>query len=325
MRIRTQEVSSLKLLQKRLSMRIRLYFSEKNPGQALSSPPPQTEIKYGDSPRHAGALPKTIWMYWEQGSPPPIIRACIARIERLNPGFEVRVLDRATVLQCLEGMPAAVWLLPIEQRSDWVRLSLLHRHGGIWIDASCIVNRPLDWVLDIHERHGTDFIGFSRRKATLDPAYPIIDNWFLAAPADSRFVADWLREFEAGVLGLGVERYIGRIKADPGHRQIIQNIHDPYYLCMHVAGQIALRRHRGGPLHLTEAESSAFFYQTQRKWNRTQLHKQLLLKHEPASLPCLIKLTAGDRRYIDDYLKARLYVRQSIIGRLVAPEGAPAS
>jgi mannosyltransferase OCH1-like enzyme len=40
-----------------------------------------------------------------------------------------------------------VHTLTLAKRSDWVRLELLNRYGGIWLDASTILTESLAWVL----------------------------------------------------------------------------------------------------------------------------------------------------------------------------------
>ena len=55
--------------------------------------------------------------------------------------------DMRDFLQRNEGSYVAEKL-----RADWIRLELLRRHGGIWLDASTLLTAPLDWVLQQQQR-----------------------------------------------------------------------------------------------------------------------------------------------------------------------------
>ena len=97
-----------------------------------------------------------IWMFWE-GARPAYIDLCLESVRRHHP--DVRLLDRA-------GFDA-LWTddrnLPIDRLalnhlSDYVRAWLLSRHGGLYIDADCIVIRDLSPLLAAAEQRG--FVGY---------------------------------------------------------------------------------------------------------------------------------------------------------------------
>jgi hypothetical protein len=97
-----------------------------------------------------------VWLYWE-GPAPPYIELCLEILKRHHP--EARVLDRA-------GFDA-LWVhergldidaLALNHKSDFIRAYLLAYHGGLYIDADCILFRRLDLVLAAAEEHG--FAGY---------------------------------------------------------------------------------------------------------------------------------------------------------------------
>lgn len=61
------------------------------------------------------------------------------------------------------------------RRSDLLRLALLEKYGGLWVDASTLVFHGLDWVRTEIENKGLDFLG------QLQPAHWIVngerDRW----------------------------------------------------------------------------------------------------------------------------------------------------
>ena len=119
-----------------------------------------------------------VWAYWE-GPEPEWIRACLRTIAAAAPhvciltrgGFE-RLWDRDRDIDIARLDPA--------RRADFIRAFLLHRHGGLWIDADCLVMKPLRPVLDLLASH--DFVGHRERQGA-------ISNAFIAARPGSRIAA----------------------------------------------------------------------------------------------------------------------------------------
>jgi len=125
-------------------------------------------------------------MLWFQGldKAPYVVRKCHESWVTRNPGWQVATLDDAG----LPGLLSADYHagnfagLSMQHRADLVRLDLLNRHGGVWVDATCYCLRPLDEWLWPHL--GSGFFAFS------DPAPDrMLSNWFLAAQANNVLVA----------------------------------------------------------------------------------------------------------------------------------------
>ena len=92
---------------------------------------------------------KTIWMCWFQGekdeSMPKLNRLCIQRWRELNPDWRVIVLSNETIKDYCSN-----YFGIIEKRkrsaaahSDLIRILLLSRFGGVWVDASVYPQEPL--------------------------------------------------------------------------------------------------------------------------------------------------------------------------------------
>lgn len=77
---------------------------------------------------------------------PRLVAQCLQTWRDHNPGWDVQVLDAAT-------LPAEVTLddlpddISLQALSDVLRLRLLRRYGGVWVDATAYCVRPLDdWL-----------------------------------------------------------------------------------------------------------------------------------------------------------------------------------
>jgi|WetSurMetagenome_2_1015567.scaffolds.fasta_scaffold75162_4 hypothetical protein len=132
-------------------------------------------------------LPKVIWFLWLQGleQAPEIVRLCLDSWRRLNPGWEVRTLDRAALdgLIDLSAIPAANLESASPQAlSDIARVRLLAAHGGVWADASVFCTQPLDdWL---RAELGGGFFAF-----TAPGRDRLISTWFLASMAGGPLVS----------------------------------------------------------------------------------------------------------------------------------------
>jgi tetratricopeptide (TPR) repeat protein len=121
-------------------------------------------------------LPSRIWVYWGQGfdKAPPIVRRCHEELMRHHTEDEVVLLDDAGFGDYVE-IPNVARRRTSRDRtkfSDVLRLELLSRHGGVWLDATCLVSRRLFDVLP--ELLPSGFFAFRRRPA-------LIASWFLAS------------------------------------------------------------------------------------------------------------------------------------------------
>jgi hypothetical protein len=127
----------------------------------------------GSAPR---LLP--VWCYWE-GPQPAWIRACLRTIAAAAPN--VQLLDADSFAQLRDrDRDIDLSRLSVAQRADYIRAFLLQRFGGLWIDADCIVMKPLAPVLDALAE--ADFIGHRERSG-------LVSNGFIGARSGSHIAA----------------------------------------------------------------------------------------------------------------------------------------
>lgn len=109
-------------------------------------------------------FPKIIWMYWENkpGSrKPDYLSLCQETIERNAGAYELRVLNEKTIHDYLELPDIVFRLEDIAHRADYIRFHLLHRYGGVWLDADVVLLAPIaDAVEPFIGKY--DFLGYGR-------------------------------------------------------------------------------------------------------------------------------------------------------------------
>lgn len=136
---------------------------------------------------------KTIWIYWHQGeaSAPELVKRCIASWRTRNPGWQVNVLDAASVRNYCdlgEVIDLGRKDIPVQMVADLVRLHLLNRHGGVWADATLYCATPLDEWIQQAARSG--FFAFARPGRDR-----MLSVWFLASTPGNPLISGWCQRF----------------------------------------------------------------------------------------------------------------------------------
>lgn len=116
---------------------------------------------------------------WLQGwgQAPMLVKQCFASWQQLNPGWKVVLLDESNLGDFVDIesiLQVNKDLISNQARSDIARINLLKRHGGVWVDATCVCRRPLDSWLGHYIESG--FFAFHEP----DRSKPL-SSWFLAA------------------------------------------------------------------------------------------------------------------------------------------------
>ncbi|MCU6368710.1 capsular polysaccharide synthesis protein [Enterobacter quasiroggenkampii] len=93
---------------------------------------------------------RMVWICWFQGldSAPELVKRCIASIQRNTPDAQVIILtdknipDYLTLPEHIKTKYQA-GIISKAQYSDIVRCSLLYQYGGIWMDATVFMTKPV--------------------------------------------------------------------------------------------------------------------------------------------------------------------------------------
>ena len=131
-------------------------------------------------------VPRIMWSLWMEGRDraPELVRRCFEEWERLNPDWQLLVLDEDTIDPFLQDVPSHVRRLPVQALSDIIRIHVLEQIGGIWIDATVWpIIRLHDWL---ESALTTRFFAFERP----GPDRPIA-SWFLCASPDHYIIKTW--------------------------------------------------------------------------------------------------------------------------------------
>jgi tetratricopeptide (TPR) repeat protein len=130
----------------------------------------------GDADRRS-----TIWTYWAQGwdDVPGVVAMCHRRLLELA-GPDVASLDSDSAAELVQ-IPADIDGMGLGHaaRSDLLRLELLGRYGGTWIDSTCFVTEdPRPHLADLS---AGGFFAFEKSGSTLA-------TWIMSSEPDSYLV-----------------------------------------------------------------------------------------------------------------------------------------
>ena len=140
------------------------------------------------------AIPKKIWIFWDKGEAdaPDLVKFCIASWRAQNPEWEISVLD-ATSAESAVDLPHAYGTIPVQSFADLLRLRLLKKQGGVWVDATTFCLYPLDDWLPFAAQRG--FFAFTWMRNDFWFLWPgirrSVTNWFIAAEPESVFLTQW--------------------------------------------------------------------------------------------------------------------------------------
>jgi len=259
-------------------------------------------IKNDPSTPHTATIPKIIWSFWHDNNLPSIVESCINSWIKHNPDFEVRILNYTNYKNYLPEIDITnqkVLSSFLQRQTDVLRLQLLKKYGGFWIDSTMICTRSLQWILDLQQQYQVEYVGFYMQafntKELLENS-PIIENWFLSCVKDSKFISDWCDEVMSINTYESEEEYL---KQTIANGTSIQNISGPSYLICHVAAQKLLQKPNNYNIYVISVANSKegpFYYQYQDDWNMS-ISIPKVANGNYNYLP-LIKLRSVERNYV---------------------------
>lgn len=256
-------------------------------------------------------LPKNIWMYWE-GNIPELVARCIDVIKEKNPDFTVTILNSSNVEQFCDVEYYGLENISHQHKADLLRLNLLYKFGGIWLDASTILNRDLNWIEELMKEQNAELFSYYRAKNTTMPKYPVMENWLIAATKGNEFIKAWLDEL-LRANQLGAKQYIQHIKEnDVNAQEIFQDIGNLEYLFAYVACQKVMRIYQPN-LVVVDCDQNALMYQVRDRWVKEKILIDLAINVRPKSEPYLIKLARKERNYLYKYYAKRKFFKDSYL------------
>ena len=130
---------------------------------------------------------KQLFIYWDQGfeNSPKLVQKCLLTWKKHNPTWNIIELDNTNLSQYIDLKPELHENIHITKASmsDIIRICLLEKYGGLWVDATTYCVKPLDDWLPQYITSG--FFAFSK----YEPEHNmLISSWFLYGDKDNYII-----------------------------------------------------------------------------------------------------------------------------------------
>lgn len=252
-------------------------------------------------------IPKKIWLYWDTINIPYSVNLCIDSIKKHCHDYEINLLNADTVVNYISLPDLSKEVLPA-QKADLIRLELLAKYGGIWMDASIFLTQNLNWIFNKIENH--DAFLFYSDECTLNIKKPISENWFIVAEKSNNFIKSWRDEFKKCITSDEPKRFYENIVSD---KNLVQNLTSPEYLLCYLSAIVCLNKNKYKILYASSG-SVGHFYNYKYNWSGYAVAIHLLLKdRNDIYIPPLIKFSSNSRKPIEKLIKLSIYNSKSIL------------
>jgi len=235
---------------------------------------------------------KIIWSYWHTEAKPPIVELAIQTWRKHNPEYAIHVLSEPTIGNYLNmnALPTTFARKMHCHKADIVRIALLEKYGGVWIDSSILINKPLseEWDPTTY-----DVGGYYIQKSTHNINKPVFENWFISAPKNSALIKEWKNEVFRGMSYNSNWDYIRSIESTVN----LQGITSKAYLLMHCAF-LKVTQHKQYRIKAFKAEDGPFKYLCDFGWDSARAVEHLM-SNTTAPVPDIIKLRSCERPHIN--------------------------
>jgi hypothetical protein len=220
-------------------------------------------------------LPKKIYAYWDNLDENKLIQKFTENWRKKIPdSWEIIILDKNSVKDYVSREFMKKYSrLESFRFSDFLRLDLLKNNGGVWMDISTLILTGdfLDTYRNemIDKRYDVCFYEFPSR--TVNKNNPYLENWFIMAPKNSRFINDLYTEFNKS-FEMGFVKYKNKVLI-PSGTNLEQTIgySNRTYLMQHAIANYLIHTGKEYNINIKNALNSMFKLQDKLKWDNNQV------------------------------------------------------
>jgi hypothetical protein len=198
-------------------------------------------------------IPKIIWSFWDNPELPEFVKKCQQNWKKYAPNYEIKLLNKNNITEYVD-MPNNWHDLPAYRISDVLRLKLLEKYGGIWMDASILLlDNPDNFVEG-------DITLFTTPTTT--SKNPIFENWFIASSKGNEIIKKWSNEVLYALIN-------DNIYIDLSSKYNKDLVEDPKYLICHLVLRNIYDRDKNlfSNIKLYNSSDTAFYQHIKCNWD----------------------------------------------------------
>ena len=258
-----------------------------------------------------GKIPKNIFVYWHEEKMPYIIYKMYKNLKHKHKDFKIYKFNDRILKEKIKNIPDGV-LINFDNKtivSDWLRLHLLYKYGGIWADISNIFLKSINEIVDFNADKLQAYKLFSNKNG--------IENWFIASPPKTNLVKLWLKEC---IIAFKDKKKYQELN---GRYDTNNELNLPH-LAQHLAfikviyeNDLTNDYKLLGDLYLEKFNYLPFHYHFKFKWNSYKLAEFLLNSRNIDKDIKFIKLRGSDRKYFIRLYDKTKFSKKSFIIKLL--------
>jgi len=261
--------------------------------------------KYGFE--ESSDIPNIIWTYWHDDNLPKIVNKCIDQWKKHNPSFTINVVTKNNINIYFPDFDIkSIRHNDSHARfSDYVRLNLLSKYGGIWMDATVVCKISWNWIHAYQKNEKTQVIVYyynnhngNNNKQLLKT--PIVESWFIACIPNSIVINEWLIEFNRMNDFATVDYYIQDIINKNTDLSLITN-NLLNYFAVYVSLQYVMQhklKNINNYITFLDATNGPYKYLFETNWNTKQSINKIC--NINASNSPIIKIVNAGRKFIEN-------------------------
>jgi len=251
-----------------------------------------------------------VWTYWE-GSESKLVNLCLNNITKScmygsykQYTFEHIHLNKCNINDYVNIDNHVCSESKSHLKSDIIRLSLLLKYGGIWLDASVFILQPMNYVFfkdGNHPIHQEYFFGIYNSLNNTNDKYPVIETSAICCNAGNKLVKMWLDEI-SNIIDCSEQ---SREQYAKKHQLIYLKNLIPQYHYVYYCLQKVLNENNGidnfDGIHLVDSVSSNYFcyksFDIKDFIDKTTIN--FIKKYDMFFKSPIIKFIKNERNYID--------------------------
>jgi hypothetical protein len=263
------------------------------------------EIRYKKSNSDEYILPKVIYGFWDDLDTNLIIQSHIKNWrKKISKDWEIIILNKDNVYKYVDSEFLNRYgsgHIDSTRFSDFLRVYLLIKNGGCWIDASIFIidGQFLDKYYDEMVENEYDACFYEYKEQTMNELQPHIDNWFMMAPKNSNILIDLYNEFDKA-FEMDFLKYKNDILVPSGillDKTI--GYDDSTYLLQHAIFHYLFKKGNKYNIVLKNATESMYKIQEIFTWDHEKVLDYVIYNDDWTGFYG-IKLTKGNRSVIKD-------------------------
>lgn len=217
----------------------------------------ENKLKYKIEKHDIETLNKTdkiIWSYWHDKNIPLLVKLALHTWYKWNPDYLICFITGDDISYYLDTQefPKNYKSSSYPLKADIIRLQLLEKYGGIWMDSTVFLNKPLSKIWD---PKNYDVGGYYADFFTTNINKPVLESWFISSPKNSVLIKKWKDEFFKAVDSPSKKDFIIELEKTVD----LQNIDSKEYLLIHCCFLKVINDYNYN-LKLFKATDGPYFY-----------------------------------------------------------------